>query len=144
MKRALRHLGVITDNPGQGNPVPGQPGGNAQPAVKHASAALKIGKRLRADRRGRVKLRVTCAGDAGAVCNVKAALKRLGKTLGSKKASIAAGQTRTVRVKLKRTSFRILKRRGARKANVVLTGTDSAGLALHGKQRVKLLRPKQQ
>jgi hypothetical protein len=144
MKRALRHLGVIKDNPGQGNPVPGQPGGNAQPAAKHASAALKIGKRLRADRRGRVKLRVTCAGDAGAVCNVKAALKRLGKTLGSKKASIAAGQTRTVRVKLKRTSFRILKRRGARKANVVLTGTDSAGLALHGKQRVKLLRPKQQ
>jgi hypothetical protein len=89
-----------------------------------------------------VKLRVACVGDAGATCNVQAALKRLGKTLGSKKTTIAAGQTRTVRVKLKRSSFRILKRRGARKANVVLTGTDSAGLALHGKQRVTLLRPK--
>ena len=52
MKRALKHLGVIKDNPGQGNPVPGQPGGNSPPVAKHASAAFKIGKRLRADRRG--------------------------------------------------------------------------------------------
>ena len=86
MKRALQYLGVVKDNPGQGNPVPGQPGGNSPntPAAKRASAKLKIGDRLRADRKRRVKLRVVCEGDEGATCNGKAALKRRGKTFGSK------------------------------------------------------------
>jgi hypothetical protein len=141
MERALKHLGVVKDNPGQGNPVPGQPGGNS-PAAKHASAKLKIGKRLRADRKRRIKVRVSCEGDAGATCDGKAALKRHGKTFGSKSFTMAAGDTQTVRVKLKRASFRKLQRKGSRRANAVLSGTDSSGSPLAAKQAVKLLRTK--
>jgi hypothetical protein len=158
MKRALQHLGVVKDNPGQGNPVPGQPGGNSpntpaagQPggsspntpaATKRASAKLKIGKRLRADRRRRVKLRVVCEGDAGAMCDGKAALKRRGRTLGSKSFTTAAGTAKTVTVKLKRSSFRKLQRAGSRRANAVVSGTDGSRSKLAAKQAVRLLKAK--
>ena len=53
---------------------------------------------------------------------------------------MAAGTTKTVKVKLKRASFRKLQRKGSRRANAVLTGTDSAGSPFAAKQAVRLLK----
>ena len=139
MKRALKHLGVVKDTPGGGNPVPGQPGGNSP---KHASAKLKIGKKLRADRKRRVKVRVSCAGDAGATCKGKAQLLRKGKAWGGKKFTIAAGQTKTVKIKLKKSAFKVLKRKGKQKLTLKVTGTDSAAAAFTARKTVKVLAPK--
>jgi hypothetical protein len=140
MKRVLKHLGVVKDTPGGGNPVPGQPGGNSPKG--HASAKLKVGKKLRADRKRRVKVRVSCAGDAGATCKGKAQLLRKGKAWGGKKFTIAAGQTKTVKIKLKKSAFKALKRKGKQKLTLKVTGTDSAAAAFTVRRTVKVLAPK--
>ena len=67
-------------------------------------------------------------------------MKRRGKTFGSKSFTMAAGTTKTVFVKLKRASFRKLQRQGSRRANAVLSGTDSSGSPLAAKQAVRLLK----
>ncbi|MGI8779531.1 MAG: M14 family zinc carboxypeptidase [Solirubrobacteraceae bacterium] len=59
MARSLRYLGV-TGNPGAGK----------------AKVRIKSGRRLRADRQGRVKVKVACVGDTGARCQGKV---RIGK-----------------------------------------------------------------
>ena len=141
MQRALQHLGVVKDNPGSpnpGNPVPGQPGGNSP----RASAKLKVGKRLRADRKRRVKVRVACEGDAGATCKGKAQLLRGRKAWGGKRFSMAAGQTRTVAIKLKKSAFKKLKRKGKQKLTLKVTGTDATA-AFTVRQTVRVLEPKQ-
>jgi hypothetical protein len=140
MKRALKHLGVIKDTPGGGNPVPGQPGGNAPP--KRASAKIKSGKRLRVSK-GKVKLRISCAGDAGASCKGTVRLKK-GKTLyGSKAFRIAAGRTATVTVKLRKSARKALKKsKSGKKVTLSITGSDSSGGRIAVRQSLRLLRPK--
>ena len=50
MKRALKHLGVVKDNPGRRQPRPGSAAA-ATRRPPQASAKLKVGKQLRADRK---------------------------------------------------------------------------------------------
>ena len=139
MRRVLKHFGVVKDTPGGGNPVPGQPQGNSP---KNASAKLKVGKRLRADRKRRVKVRVSCAGDAGATCKGKAQLLRKGKAWGGKRFTIAAGTTKTVAIKLKKSAFKALKRKGSQKLTLKVTGKDSASAAFAASKTVRVLAPK--
>ena len=139
MRRTLKYLGVIKDNPGQGNAVAGQ----GQASAKRAFAKIKSGKRLRVSRKGKVRVRVACAGDAGATCEGKAKLKRRGKMLGSKRFTIAAGKTTKVVVKLRKSAFKKVKRsQHGLKAKLSVNGTDSSGAQFGSKKSVKLLRPK--
>ena len=74
---------------------------------------MKVGKQLRADRKGRVKLRIACDGDAGAACNVKVQLLRKStKVWGAKRFTIAAGKAKTVKVKLRKSAFKAPSARG--------------------------------
>jgi hypothetical protein len=125
--------------PGTVNPAP-----NPSPVAKRASARFKLGKRLRANRRRQVRVRVNCAGDAGAACQGKVRLVRRGRTLGSRTFRIAAGETATVRVTLKRSAFKALKKaKRGKVATLRISGGDSSGAKLAAQQSVRLLRPKQ-
>ena len=81
-------------------------------------------------------------GDAGATCTGKAKLLRKGKKWGGKKFTIAAGRTKTVKIKLKKSAFRVLKRKGKQKLTLKVTGTDSAAAAFTARKTVKVLAPK--
>jgi len=141
MKRALKYLGVLKDNPGQGQ---GQ-GQGGTPSAKHATAKLKIGKRLRVNRKGKVRVRVNCSGDAGSSCKGKVKLKRGKRTLGSKRFAIAAGQTATVTVKLKKSAFKALKKtKRGKKVTVAISGKDTAGAHIATRRTIRLLPPKKQ
>jgi hypothetical protein len=66
---------------------------------------------LRADRRGRVALRVRCAGTR-ARCWGRLRLRVAGRSVGSVKFSVRAGERRTLRVRLPRKLRRLLAERG--------------------------------
>ena len=83
---------------------------------------------------------MSCAGDAGATCKGKAQLLRKGKAWGGKKFTIAAGQTKTVKIKLKKSAFKALKRKGKQKLTLKVTGTDSAAAAFTARKTVKCSR----
>ena len=68
--------------------------------AKHAKAKIKSSKNLKLDRKGRVTVRVNCAGDAGAVCRGTVKLMRGKSSFGSKKFAVKAGKTATVKVKV--------------------------------------------
>jgi murein tripeptide amidase MpaA len=140
MDRTLRYLGVVKDTPGGGgNPGPGQPGGDSP----NAKVKLKFGKRLRANRKGRVKVRMACEGDAGARCMGKVQLLRKStKVWGSKRFSMAAGKTKTVKVKLRKSAFKALKRKGSQRLTVKVTGKDTSGAAFTARKKVRVLEPK--
>ena len=139
MKRALKHLGVKLGQ-GGGTPGPGPGPGGDKPAAK---AKIKVGKKLRADRRGRVKVRIACDGDAGATCKGKVQLlRKRTKVWGAKRFTIAAGKAKTVKVKLRKPAFKALKRKGSQRLTIKVTGKDSAGTAFTARQKVRVLAPK--
>jgi hypothetical protein len=131
MKRTLTHLGVLpttsvsvpVDVGGTVEPTPtptpeaaAPPPEAAAPApttseggvlgasktkTLRASAKLKSAKTLRVSRSRTVSVRVNCSGDAGAVCRGTIEVLR-GKTkLGTKKYTVRAGKTATVKVRVK-------------------------------------------
>jgi hypothetical protein len=140
MKQVMKHLGV-EGTPGGG--PGGGPGGNPGGGGHKARVRIKAKRRLRTDRRGRVKVRLSCTGDTGARCTGKVRFKRRGKTLGSKAFSIRAGRSATVTVKLKKAAFRKVKKtkRGI-EATLSVTGTDTAGAKISARKTVRLLPPK--
>ena len=60
---------------------------------------LKSGKRLRVTAKRRARVRLTCAGDAGAVCKGTVRLRTGKRRYGTKAFTIAAGKTATVSVR---------------------------------------------
>ncbi len=138
MKRVMAHLGVT------GTPPTTPPGGNPPPGTtpKHAKARITAKRKLRVDRKRRVKVRVQCTGDTGATCKGRVRIKAKGKTLGSKRFTIAAGKSRSVVVKLKKASFKKLVRTRTRKVTLRLSGQDSAGARIAAKRSVILRAPK--
>jgi hypothetical protein len=143
MKRALTYLGVVKDNPGGGGtPGGGTPGGGT-PGAEHATVKVKSGKRLRVTSKRRVRVRVACVGDAGAFCKGTVRLKRAGRRYGTKAFTIAAGKTATVRVKLRKSAFKTVKRaKRGKKVRLTVRGADSAGARFSVSRSVTLLRPK--
>jgi hypothetical protein len=154
MKRALTHLGVLGapapppagGDSGQlevGGTVPPAGGGQAVVAdtkLKRASAKLKSSRKLKVDRKGRVAVRVNCAGDAGAVCRGTVKLMRGKTSYGSKKFAVKAGKTATVKVKLRKKAKAALRKAGKKavKSTVVITGADSSGRRINVRQAVRL------
>jgi murein tripeptide amidase MpaA len=145
LRRTLEHLGVID---AASAPAPGNAGGNGNGADAggvlgvskkgRAFAKIKSGKRLRIDRKGRVKVRIRGEGDEGAVASGKLRLVR-GKTqYGAKRFSVRAGQTKTVTVKLRKSVRKALRRGKALKATLTATGTDSSGATIAARQKVRL------
>jgi hypothetical protein len=113
------------------------------PAFKGVSLPTK---KARADKKGRVSVKVKCPAGAVVKCKGKLSLttkikiKRKGRPtktktvkLGSAKFSIAAGKSKTLRVKLSKANRRLLKARKKLKVAVRASATDNRG----GKAKVK-------
>ena len=158
MKRTLTHLGVLATPPAPtpetardagGGPAGrrGRPPATAAQApsdsrgreTKHASAKIKSSRNLRVDRKGVIRVRVTCQGDAGSACTgtLQAharqgdlrlqALLHQGGADGDREGPAQQSGAGDAEVSGK-----------AAKATVVVSGKDSAGSKLSVRQAVKL------
>jgi immune inhibitor InhA-like protein len=142
LRRTLTHLGVL----GAGTPQPGAGAGNppATPVANakkgRAYAKLKVSRKLRVDRKGRVKVRVRGEGDAGATVSGKVRVMRGKARYGAKRFTVRAGETKTVKVKLRKRALRALRGRKALKATITVKGTDSSGAAIAARQVVRIKR----
>jgi hypothetical protein len=146
MKRVMAHLGIAGKPAGNPGGPGGNPGNPGNPSGPKAKVRIKGKRKLRLDRKGRVVVRLSCAGDAGARCAGKVKLARRGKTAGSKQFSIRAGKTAKVAVKLSKKVRKQIKRAGDRglKATLRVSGTDTSGAKISSRKTVRLLPRKQQ
>ncbi len=146
LRRTLVHLGLLADEPaaaagGGQAAAPGVANTQTVAATKRsrAYAKLKAGK-LRIDAKGRVKVRIAGAGDAGAVAKGRLRLLRGAKQVGAARFSVAAGQTKQVRVKVARSARRAVARGKAVTATLSAKGTDSSGASIAARAAVRLTR----
>jgi hypothetical protein len=83
---------------------------------------LLVAKRYKADRKGRVKVRVRCVSSV--TCKGKVRLLQKKKVLAAKSYTIRAGKTSTVMLKLKKTAFKHLKKVNKQRVTLrLLTGS---------------------
>jgi hypothetical protein len=134
-------------NPPGGNPPGGDttpPGGDDTPRgpggdTPAGPVRLRVGPaRVRVSRAGTVRLRLTCpAGDRA--CRTRVALRRSGITIATGRATIPAGKSRALVLRLERGMGEI-RRRGSLKVKAVATtaGRDDVDAV---RTSLKLLRP---
>ena len=134
--------------PGSGSPSTGggSGGGNgpvAQPASRPVARARIKPRRIRASRRGAVRLRVLCAGGESG-CKVRLRMKLGSRQLASRKLTInAGGAPRTVSIRLKSADRRRLARKGSLRLTVVASVQASDGRRTVTRTRIVVLAPKQ-
>jgi hypothetical protein len=98
-------------------------------------------RRVRASRRGVVKLRVTYPRGVK-VCRVDLRLRRRGKTLARKVVRVNGGRTRTVSLKLKREARRKLARGRSLRVIAVAAARSAAGQRATTRMRIRILAPR--
>ncbi len=119
------------------NPPPG-----GAPALDRVGPRVRVRpRRLRATRRGRVKLRVSCPRSER-FCRVALKLRRAGATVARRRFQVAGGNTRRVSLRLKRGARRRLSRSGSLRAVAVAAARDAAGNRATTRTRVRLLAPR--
>ena len=87
-----------------------------------------------------MKVRIAGAGDAGAVAKGRLRLVRGAKQVGAARFSVAAGQTKQVRVKVARSARRAVARGKAVTATLSAKGPDSSGASIAARATVRLTR----
>jgi hypothetical protein len=161
---ALIPPGLTTDADGDARVIDGNGDGSAivdmgadefvppPPVIPIDTTAPKLGvpgQVLKADRRGRVRVRVQCTEQSRCIGRVTltsaakiAAKKKKAKrlSLGSARFNIPGGKTARVTVKLSRKAFKVLKRRRSLKVVVAVTGKDVAGNAAKTAKRTLTLK----
>jgi hypothetical protein len=108
---------VATYPPGPPAPLPP---GELSGSARKAPAALRIAKRLRASRGGKVRARVVCR-TSDRPCRVTITLRHRDRRVGRRRASVAAGSARTLAVRLSGRARRELADRGRLRLRVMLT-----------------------
>jgi hypothetical protein len=98
-------------------------------------------RRVRASRRGIVKLRVTFPREVK-VCRVDLRLRRRGKTLARKVVRVNGGRTRTVSLKLKRKARRDLVRARSLRVIAVAAARSTTGQRATTSVRIRILAPR--
>jgi hypothetical protein len=98
-------------------------------------------RRVRASRRGRVKLRVSCPRRER-LCRIDIRLRHAGKTVARKKLRLAGGKTRRVSLRLNRGARRKLQRSGALRVTAVIVARDLAGNRRTTRTRIRVLAPR--
>jgi hypothetical protein len=98
-------------------------------------------RRVRASRRGLVKLRVSCPRGER-LCRIRIRLRHAGATLARKRLVLRGGKTRRVSLRLTRSARRRLQRAGALRVTAVVTARDLAGNRTTTRVRIRLLAPK--
>jgi hypothetical protein len=98
-------------------------------------------RRVRASRRGIVKLRVTFPREVK-VCRVDLRLRRRGKTLARKVVRVSGGRTRAVSLKLKREARRDLVRARSLRVIAVTAARSAAGQRATTSMRIRIRAPR--
>jgi len=109
-------------------------------SARRARATLRGPKRLRATRRGKVRMRVACPADVRR-CRVTLRLRHRGRTVARRRATVPAGATRTLTMRLSRHARRKLATRGRLRLRAVLVTRSSRGAATVTR-RVTVLAPR--
>jgi hypothetical protein len=119
-------------------------GGAAAPSAARDRLAPRVRvrpRRVRASRRGLVKLRVSCPRGER-LCRIRIRLRHAGATLARKRLVLRGGKTRRVSLRLTRSARRRLQRAGALRVTAVVTARDLAGNRTTTRVRIRLLAPK--
>jgi Bacterial Ig domain len=99
-------------------------------------------RRLRASRRGLIKVRVSCPA-AEVVCRVQLRLRRAGTTVAPRKAlQVRGGSSRAVSLRLTRTARGRLVRLGSFRATAVATARDLASNTDTSRTSIRVLAPR--
>jgi hypothetical protein len=130
MGAVMRYLGVRTKP--HGSPQPGP----AQGAEAHSASLPQ--RFLKANRKGKVKVRVINTSDATSKGIVR--LLRNGKTLGKKRFTLGAGKSRTLTVKLSRSARKMLAQKGSLRVRLSVQGKDASGGSINASRRLRLAR----
>ena len=134
MKRVLKHLGVVKDTPGGGNPVPAKPGGNSPRArERQDQGRQEAPRRPQAPRQG---ARRRAPATPGRSCKGKAQLLRKGKAGAASSSRSRPVRRRRSRSSSKKSAFKALKRKGKQRLTIKVTGTDSAAAAFTARKTV--------
>jgi Ca2+-binding RTX toxin-like protein len=125
---------------GQAQQPPAQdPPAQDPPAQDTVAPVVRIAnKTVRVGRSRIVAVRLKCPAGEPEGCVIKIKLVRSGKSLGTKRISLDAGQTKAAKVKLTRKVFRQLKQREALNVRLALTATDDAGNTRKSSATLKL------
>ena len=115
-----------TQTPGAGGTTP-PPAGGGTTAAKAVRASL-LQRSVRASKGGIVKLRLKCLRGEKR-CTITLRLKRGGKVVAVKTARIDVGATRTVSLRLSKSTRRALANKGSVKLSATLAARDTAGNA---------------
>jgi hypothetical protein len=103
---------------------------------------VRVGpRRVRASRRGLVKLKVSCPRGER-VCRVALRLRHKGKTVASKKLRVAGGRTRRASLRLTRSARRRLARSGSLRVVAVASARDLAANHATTRTRIRVLAPR--
>ena len=138
-------VGVVNTTPSQPGGTGGAPGGPpivtvpgttpiSPPSVRRAT--------LRASARRTVKLAVRCPATANGRCKGRIQIVRGDRILATRKFTIRAGRTRTLTLKLTRSAFRSLLRRGHETVTVSVSARGSDGASRQTLVRMRLSAPK--
>jgi hypothetical protein len=125
------HVATYPAAPGTGKPL----------QVKKKARVKVRPRRVRASRRGIVKLKLACPSGVG-ICRVDLRLKRRGGTVARKVVRVKAGKTRTVPVKLKRKTRRRLAQARSLRVVAVAAARATAGSRATTKTRIRILAPR--
>jgi hypothetical protein len=132
------------DAAGNVDPTPATRGFTVVSSGKAVTPARMVSipsRRIRVTRRGVVPLRVTCS-TGQTPCRTQLRLRRAGRTLLARSASLRAGRTATVSLRLKRSTRARLARVRSMRVDVLATTRDSAGRPFTTKARIRLLAPR--
>jgi hypothetical protein len=143
----LAGVAAAPSSPGGGGP--GSGGGPG--AAKGAGVATLVGRTFTLDRHGDLALRLSCPGGGG-TCGERAALfaasgglpaslAKRAALLASGRASIPAGTTAVLRLRLKRPIVRVVRGRGSLRARVLLSA-DPASLAVDHRYAISIKPPR--
>jgi Ca2+-binding RTX toxin-like protein len=116
-----------------------QPPAQDPPAQDTVAPVVRIAnKTVRVGRSRIVAVRLKCPAGEPEGCVIRIKLVRNGKSLGTKRISLDAGQTKAAKVKLTKKVFRQLKKREALNVRLALTATDDAGNTRKSSATLKL------
>jgi N,N-dimethylformamidase beta subunit-like, C-terminal/Bacterial Ig domain len=123
-----------------GTPPPAT--GPGTPAADQVAPQVRVRpRRVRASRRGLVKLRVTCpAGEA--ICRIDLRLRRAGTTVARKRLEVRGGTTREVSLRLTMSARRRLLRSGSMSSLALAAARDLAANRGITSTRIRVLAPR--
>jgi hypothetical protein len=141
MADALRYLGVLKPPAGPG----GGGGGGGQPGPVPGTPAdysIRISKKkLRVDKHRRTKVRLSCGPTVDKLCKGVVTLRRgKKKVMGRRAFTTTANKNRNITVRIKKSAFKRLNKRGSIRTTITVVTRGSDGQLRRKSQKVTMVR----